>query len=267
MLRRFTDHKLMHVARPATIANDLFSRLFLFLTGPAPTKFDIRRFESEISALENVDKAEAFSARAALYALQWDVKSAVSWSDRAILVSGESKNFVNAAITMRYLNRPDLGVSYALRAMDLAQLDQEAHNVGVSLLASDGQLTEAVLRTNEFERRLGKMGALKFQTAPFLETLQKIELPESRVQKETRAAMQVLTSERIRHSAVTYERAPEPDGGLMLSVIVSFVGSIEDELRLEAQLAQVLCLDPEWDPCRLSVEFQHDVTEDAGQAA
>lgn len=258
----------MFFPRPATAGTELFDRLHLFLAqGGVPTIFDIRRLERDIAALEKADIGEAYIARSGLCAITWDVEQATAWVERACTVDGAYETSLNAGITLRYLNRSDLAVDYALQAVQRAPLSLNAANFATVTLAGDGRLQQAVEVQRAFAKRVPDHHEFSFDAEAFFAAFQEAGVSEGQLQAEIRAAMRVLSAERVRHSSLTYGYSVEPDGGRMLTVAVEFPGSIEDELRLEGMLAARLVDQPGWNPCKLSVEFQRTIAEDASQPA
>jgi hypothetical protein len=257
----------MPVARPATAEKDLFSRLQLFLRGNHElTKFDVRRLEADAHALKNAEPAQAFIALSAIAALKWDFAAAQYWAEQAVKIRNDQATWGNASLVFRYLNRCDVAADYAQRGVQLAPLDMEVADDASGILAADGRLADAQRLIDEYQVRSGKQGTFEIQPAVFVAGMAHLGIDESQLQRELRAAMEVLTEEQIRHIGVTYQSEPEPDGGVMISVFLEFGGTHEDEIRLESKLARVFADMEEWNPCKLSVALQHQ-SIDVGQPA
>jgi hypothetical protein len=261
----------MFMARPATAGKNIFERLYLFFTsGQAPTAFDLRRLEREAGELERIGEwSDAYIVRSGLAALQWDLEQAVNWVERALIADPTATVACNASITMRYLNRCDLAVPYALRAAEIAPLDFGIIDHVVAVLAADGRLHEAQAKADEYIARRGAVEEgrdFEFHPGAFVEAMDGLGISEQRLQREIRAGLGILTEEGRRHDGVGFEIVPEPDGGAALSVALTFLGDHEDEMRLEAKFAALLINEPGWDPCRLSVELQH-LREHVGEPA
>ena len=254
----------MPLRLPATIESRVLDDLVHFLNHEEPTPFDIKRIEKDIAALEKVDRGEGYAARAALCALRWDLEGAQAWSERACTIDGAFEVANNAAISMRFLNRPDLGVEYGLLALRRAPALHEVAEVAVGLLVVSGRMHEALAVVQDFEASRGEKSWC-FDVQSICAQVDNIGLSEERLRIEIRAALDVLTAHKIRHNGFSVEESSDPDGGSAMVVFVGFEGTLEDELSLEAELAEKLADDPDWDPCRLSVELTHTTQENAGQ--
>jgi hypothetical protein len=250
----------MFHAQPATACADAFERLHLFMRDP-PTPFDIRRLEADAAKLENSDRSEASTVRAAIAALRWDVSDARRWSEKACLSDGSATTRINASVTFRFLNQLEIASEYALQAYRLAPLDVEVAQHTVGMLSSAGRLREALECFTDYLAKVGSGASWDLDVAQLVSVLDASNISEAQLRSEVMAAMGILTDARIRYSNVQYEVATEPDGGYAIAAKVQFVGDIDTEIRLESALAHKLADMPEWDPTRLSVEFEY-LTED-----
>ena len=251
----------MFHAKPATAGADAFDRLHMFMQ-TQPTAFDLRRLEADAQKLENADRAEAFTVRAAIAALRWDVVDARFWSEKACLSDASSTTRMNASVTFRYLNELDLATDYALEALRLAPLDVDAAQHAVGLLMVSGRLNEAMQNFIEHHRKAGSEATLDPAVHAVARLLEAAGIGEEQLRAEINAGMRVLSAAKIRHRCVQYEVSAEPDGGAVAAVKIQFVGDLETEIRLESELAHKLADMPSWNPAKLSVEFEYETEED-----
>jgi hypothetical protein len=257
----------MFYAKPATAGAEVFDRLYLFMkTGATP--FDIRRLEHDAQKLEHADLAQAYTVRAAIAALQWNIDDARYWTEKACIASASVTVRRNASVTFRHLNQCGTSGEYAVQALKLSPLNREDVEQAVGMLACAGRLSEALEIDREYRQRVPAEPPLRLDTEQLTGILDELKLPERQLQLELQAAMDVLTKERMRHKGVVFESSTEPDGGAMFTARVQFCGDIDTEMKLESRLAHLLADMSSWDPSRLSVEFEY-VAEDvnAGEPA
>jgi len=102
----------------------------------------------------------------------------------------------------------------------------------------------------------------------YLQALQRIGVPPQRLVFELEAAYDVLTrsGKRTRFLSTALEVDPE-SGDTSVVFGLGFWGDLDDEMRLESQLAQVFADEPGWNPAALSVELQCEEQQHAGQPA
>lgn len=246
----------MFHAKPATAGADVLERLHMFMWTP-PTEFDLRRLELDALRLEKADPSEAYTVRAAIGAIRWDVEAARKWSEKACVVDGSTITRVNASITFRFLNEVDLSAAYALNAFRNAPLDQTIATHCAAALTFAGRLSEAHEVFMDHHRRAGTTGQMAPDVTSVIRVLDACGSSENQLRAEVRAAMRLLSEEQIRHHKVEYEEVVEPDGGRALAVRIQYYGDIESELRLESKLAHRLVEMPNWNPAALSVEFAY----------
>jgi hypothetical protein len=93
-------------------------------------------------------------------------------------------------------------------------------------------------------------------------------IAEERLQRELHIAQRVLRENRVRSNVLElgFDQDPETGEATMVAVL-KFRGSLEDEMRLGAELSGHLCDLPDWNPCELNVDFEHVEVEDADVTA
>lgn len=259
----------MPAASPQTTAQDLFARIeVLFGTDSPPNAFTKRQLLREADSLMKVDAAEGSSVKAAIAAFSWDLPEAKRWIGNALALSSSVNTRINAALNYKNLNQLLLASTISQETYKLAPLDGEVVNRALSYLTWSGQLEEAV----PVHAHAAKNGLLKSEDnidpALYLACMNRIGVPQARLQFELAAAYDVLTrnQKRVRFLVSAIEVDPE-SGAESLLFGLGFWGGLEDEMRMESQLAQIFADEPGWNPSALSVELQYEQLANANEFA
>jgi len=258
----------MSYAQPQTIASDLLSRLeLLFLEDDAPGDFAKRQLMRDAEALAKADAATASLVKAGISALAWDFEEADRWINNALRLSNSVITRDNAALTYKQLNRLDKSAEVSLATLKMAPMDTEVVNHTLSYLIWSGQLENALtLYQRALDNNIG-LSAETVNPGPYLETMASLGIPQHRLIFEINAAYDVLArnNKRVRRLTAGIDIDPE-DGTRSIHFGLGFNGSLNDEMRMESQLAQLFAAEPGWNPSALSVELVY-ISENADQFA
>lgn len=259
----------MSHAAPQTIANDLFGRIeLLFGSDEAPNEFTRRQLLRDAEALAHADPSASSMVKAALAAFSWDLPQAQHWAKNAMRLSSRLDTQVNAALTYKFLNRFDLAAVLSLETLRLAPLNEEVVNRTLSYLTWSGQLDKAVpVYQSAVENKVHLSDEVS-DPALYLQAMQRIGVAQERLVSELAAAYDVLTHNRKRARFLTNALEVDPESGDESILFgLGFWGTLQDEMRLESQLAQVFSDQPDWNPAALSVELQYEQPQHVGQPA
>jgi hypothetical protein len=259
----------MSPAIPVTIAKDLLGRIeHLFGSDDEPSEFVKRQLLREAEALTRVDPAVASMVKAAIAAFSWDLPQAQRWVNNAMQLSSSINTRINAALTYKFLNRVDLASDISVATLKLAPLDVEVVNRTLSYLIWSGQFDRAVPIYRDALANKVKLAEEVVDPEFYLQAMQRVGVSQQRLVFELAAACDVLTQngKRVRFLTTAVEVDPE-SGDESLLFGLGFWGSLDDEMRLESQLAHVFADAPGWNPSALSVELQYEQPQHADQFA
>ena len=259
----------MSPAVPQTIAQDLYKRIeLLFGSDEAPSEFTRHQLLREAQALSHSDAAASSMVKAAIAAFSWDLPQAQRWVNNALHINSSVNTQINAALTYKFLNRIDLASDISLATLRQAPLDKEVVNRTLSYLIWSGQLERAVPIYRDALASKVDLADELFDPEFYLHAMQRIGIPPPRLVAELAAAYDVLTRSHKRGRFLSTDLEVDPESGEESVLFgIGFLGSLDDEMRLESQLAQIFADEPGWNPSALSVELQYKQHQHADQFA
>lgn len=253
----------MTFAKRKTVAHELFTQLEnLFASDDMPDVFTLTKLQRDANALEKVDAATASLVRGGIAALNWDFSETERWVQNSIRLDGSVDNWLNVGLTYKQVNRLDLTAECALRGYAMAPKNQ---NVVASVLESlciCGRFTEA---EGIYQQAIADDVALDSEImvpSMHLRHMAELGIEPDRVTFEIMAAHHVLAIGRKRSRAIEVGIFTDHDGSDSMLIQLGFFGTLDDELRMESALAQLLGERPGWNPCLLSTELQYAVMHD-----
>ncbi|WGT64435.1 hypothetical protein [Variovorax paradoxus] len=251
--------------RPASKSGPLFEMVGQYLLeNEGPDPLALARMRREASAvLKTPDVAAGHILCSGIAALEWDAAKAAAHVDEAVRQDGSIETLMNALVTFAALGRPDLSVPYALAAAERAPARAAVINEASSVLIALGRVTEAAeLQTNC--AAIDNMADFEIDAAYLADVMSTVGVSEDWVAEELRIARQVLIDARTRVRRFSYKSENDPDGGACLAFEFGFLGTLDDEFRLDDELASRLVTTDRWNPARLSVHMQYmEAEEDA----
>lgn len=261
--------QFMSPAAPVTIAENLLGRIeLLFGSDDEPSEFVKRQLLRDADALSRADPAVSSMVKAAIAAFAWDLPQVQRWLNNAMQLSGSVSTRVNAALTYKFLNRFDLASDISVATLRAAALDKEVVNRTLSYLTWSGQLERAAIVYRDALASKVHLADDGINPELYLQAMQRVGVSQQRLIFELAAACDVLTRSNKRARFLTTDIEVDPESGEESVLFgLGFWGSLDDEMRLEAQLAQVFADEPGWNPSALSVELQFEQRQHADQFA
>ena len=241
-----------------TVAATLLGEVeHFFVEDIRPDPFTISRLLRSADGLQRVDAAEASMVKAAIAALQWDAEECRHWVNNAVRLDGGLETLHNAAVSFENQNLMDEALVFIVRAYEMAPQNPKVVRRAVHGFYGAGMLAETAKLIQEATAQGIDLG----EDVPMAEGICSFcnahGISLDRLQFEHNAAMRVLTQAQKRASYLEHEVFLDHDGEKTLVMKVGFIGSLQDELHLEAALAPVLAEEPGWDPNLLSTEFHY----------
>lgn len=236
----------------------------LMSNGP-PAELVLRRYERQAEQLFHTDRPEwGWVAHAAVAALAWDASTALEMCSKGAQAVGSNPEVLaNFAVSLKHLNEFEAALQYARQATEASPVNGFALRHHVGALLQLGRWSDALAMA---ERYVGRVGNEQAQNIPeivdmfrsWMSCLGDGGVSERQVQLELAQCWAVLRENRIRCGQLLVSCDENPEGGAPTMVLrLTFVGEIEDEMRLGALLAQRLSRLESWDPTRLSVDFEY----------
>lgn len=258
-LKQFAiDLKNMNLIQPETIANSLFAKLESYISGGiAANDLDIRRLHREAETLMKVDPGPACIAKAGLAALEWNSAKARALVEEACSHDESMPTFVNASFTFRLLNDLQSAAEFGLRAVKLFPNTGTVISQTASYLIGMGEIEQAIDFLQQHQGKGLGLESVLSQTENIRLRTEELGVSEERLQNEIHAGLSVLTANKLRCNNLQWILGNDPDGEPSIAVALYFDGNLEQELALEAELAERLGEIPEWDPSVLSVELHY----------
>lgn len=248
----------MAFAQRQTIADAVFKDLWdLFLSDEIPAVFTIRRLEKAAKDLVATDAAEASIVSAAVGALQWDISACRHWIDNAIRIAPNNPAVLhNASVTLQKVNLMDASADLAIRAYQTTPLDREVVRWAILAANGAGRFAESLhLLSDAKSNKVEGVAVPKIDH--IVDAMRALGVKPEQLHKEISVAFEVLTASRKRARDLQHGVFSDHDGTKSLYMTLGFLGTIEDELRLNAQLAERLVDMPDWNPDVLSTELRY----------
>lgn len=247
----------MPAPQPQTIAADLFKQLeLLFEADKSISEFDRARFKRSVDALMRVDASQAYAALAGLHAIEWDSKGAREHVQTCLRLGPSSLNYANAAVTLRQIGLMREACDFALTAAKSLPLSADMQEKVISLCLASGRLKQAIAIFDDATSRGITLDVETLDLSALRAISDAPDFDQDRLEREVECAYQVLRENKIRPQLWSIDEVADPDGGSTVVFVVGFHGQPSEEIALDSQLAVLLAEDPEWDPTRLSVEFE-----------
>lgn len=251
----------MIVARPQTIGSELFAQVeALLLMDGEPGSFQIRSLRAQADKLAAASAVEASIVKSGLAAYEWDEAGVAYWIRNSIALDKGASTYLNSAVTCRLVNDFEKSVEYTKAA-----IANGSYGLDIAIHASDslvmsGYFSEAIemLRACRHEAAQEHLSFAESQ----LNGLTAAGFTEVDLQTEVLAATRVARAHKKRIVAIGHRQSIDRDDGPIFRVAIQFKGDFRDEMKLETELAHLLCEMPHWDPVKLSVEFSHYVNNE-----
>lgn len=224
---------------------------------------EARRYELDAEALLKIDGAECdgYTILSALAAVAWDVQEARRYAQAAIETDGDVGDYYNAALTMSYLNRPDLADEFSSKVEDCVPIEQLWWRIIVTKL-SLGQLSAAAAFYRSGVEAQLEETMQQPDPANVRDAACALGLTEERIGRELRCAFDVLTESKLRTSAVVALPACDEHAKVdsVVFQICYFSSATEEEVdeltsTLDRALVTRLMGFDDWDPRVFAIEF------------
>lgn len=203
-----------------------------------------------------VDAAQSYAALAGLHALDWDTRGAREHVQNCLRLDASSVNYGNAAVTFRQIALMREACDFALLAAKAEPLSASMQEKVISLALASGRLTQAIAIYDEATSRGIEVDVDGVNMSGLRSISGSVDFDQKELEREVECAYQVLRENRVRPLSWSIDEIADPDGGATVVFVVGFSGDPSEEIALDSQLAVLLAEDPEWDPTRLSVEFE-----------
>lgn len=253
----------MSINRPATKSGPLFDLIGAhILENESPDDVTLARLRREAAAVLNTrERAVGHILLSGVSALEWDLEEAKRQVDLAVKADPSVHTFLNALVTFDVLGRPDVSVPYAAELARIAPSDAHAINEASGIFVSVGRVEEAAAIQAAC---LEANSELKFEidAQDLASRLERAGISEDWLSEELQIARTVLVDAHFRPRQFEYQDDDDPDGGPFLSFCLRFYGSLQDEFRLDDELALKLSASERWNPSRLSVQLHYLVPEE-----
>lgn len=243
-----------------TIGNKLFSQVSAMMRAENVSEWELATIEREAKKLSDVEPGQGWIIRSAVAALKWDVEGAERFSTRAITHDPSAETFINAAVTMGYLNRPDLAKKFAEQAKAKYGLTSKIADrvLSTNLATADIDIvTEAFNKASAQDQ--SNPGFLCVNEA--VAAMRVLSIEPSRLKGELSAAYEVLTLRKLRSfgiaANVELDQYDEPES---VTITIFFLGQENEQLSIQGDLAVQLLEQPDWDPRTLCVTFRPSPT-------
>lgn len=252
----------MTAPKPATTYNSLVDTVNVYMkSGKSPSELELRRIFREIEKLKKADPIEGWLVAGMISAWQWDAASTVHNTDVAVRIAPRDVG------TLRVASRCLWNAGLYEKANALTERASLLSPRDPSILVAEIERNIAfgrLSKVSNFVKDATTMG-LQLRTNYYLnidkhvDALRVAGIEESRLEREAALAMEVLADHHVRIDSVKLRPWRDPENGAMhFSMAYVFYGTMEQELELEGALAIKLMDDPEWDPDRLSTEFEYE---------
>lgn len=250
------------------LAVEVLGELEKFInTETVPTEFQLRKLKRDAAMAHHADHALAYMAEAGIAALTWDVEATRDLIRKALYLNQSATMLSNASITLKSIGLFEEACDHAVRAMRAEPADMLVLANAIECLGLVGKWTEAERLLREATDKGLKPAKPVLNFHGMNHFLEQAGIPLERLQAELRCVETVLREAKVRHRGEEIDLVKDPETGHVTLVHQTICfGTIEDELRLESRLGQLLDSMPGWNPETLCVEIACQ-REDAYQAA
>lgn len=251
----------MTIAARQTISNDLLDSLEKIINADAkPDAFTLKKLDRAADDLCGIDVVNGSIAKAGVAAIKWDVPSVKYWVKNALANDRSVHNLQNAAISLLAVNEIDGPVEFAEECYAVAPKDEAVVGRVLSDLIGAGHF-RAAKRIFESAVKDGvQVSEIDSQMMKLDERLAHLGIGIEQAEAEMQAAIQVLRDYKFRAFDLSHTLFVDHDNVKSFVITVAFIGTIEDELLLEAALAVRLAEHANWNPSVLSIEFEHRIS-------
>lgn len=242
------------IAAPQTIENTLFDRLDkLSKMDQAPSELVLRNLEREADKFAKVDAASASIIRAGIAALRWDDEQVQYWVENALRLNPSVTMYANAAVAYQNMNALSHAADLLQTAIKLFPSNKDIIDRTVRTIISNGLTDEVLFIAKEKYHLIDK--DIK-SLAMKVQSIKELGISTEHLQFEISSAYKVLRNNKKRICDYGIEIEKEPDSvNQSVSFSIYFFGTLEEELEMDMQLAEILIDHAEWNPNLLSVEI------------
>ena len=247
----------MTAPSPQTTGQRLFNQIEKLLeSDEMPSEFQLRRLDDQADDLMHADAGEGLTVKAALAALRWDVNGVVKLAQRCIQADPSIVTLINAAMTVKNVNLMETACAFLEQARARAPQNPLVVQTSIGYLMNAGRITEAARVMQQARQDNVPLPEDKVLDAvAFGHLLDELGIDPERLHHELQCGYQVLQRNRKRPRAIAYTQHEEPDGGRSLVISFEIQGDLDEEMRLESELALALAERDGWNPGLLGVEF------------
>lgn len=246
-------------AKPQTIASTLFQELeLLFVSETSPSELQLLRIHKQADVLAKANASDASLVRAGVAALRWDVAEANYQIRNALALDRCVSTCLNSALTYSALNDAKGAADAAIDAVKCAPNSQQAVDIAIENLVAAGRVSDALALIDQHLKMGLTLEEDRAEIDVLYDHINLAQISEAQIQNELLVAYSLLTDRRLRCRQFSWAIDVDPDGGSCVLFSLGFNGDFGMEMQLEAELAERLALNSEWNPNRLSVEFFYE---------
>lgn len=242
-----------------TVANTLFNRLERFFgTDEVPDESILRQLEREADTLAKVDAASSSMVKAGIAALRWDADDVHYWIENALRLHPSAEMHHNAAVTYDRVVQLKRSATVCKKMLNLFPKNTSLMNFAVRCFFYNGQLH----RVAALHENTSKNGTLTPRITSYFaraQAIKRLGVEQERLEWEIAAAYDVLrhNQKRVRRWEVKAEK--NADGSESGLLAIYFFGTLNEEMVMELQLAEVFSRQPDWNPSLMSVELHYEL--------
>lgn len=257
----------MSVLNPQTIYNELIETINRYMTSCVrPSDFEHRRILRDVEKLKTVNPSQGWLASAMVASLLWDGNTVLRSATNAVaLAPGDVDSLLVASQCLWNTGLYAQAEAYSHQALSTAPNNSRVLQAVAEQLVCKAKLAEVGMLVKRAESMGITLDIGDYQ--PHQERFQELGLTDERVQFEASLAIEVMAKKCVRAQGISITPWVDPDTGLLqVSMAYSFIGSIQQEIELENDLADCLSQDPAWSPGKLSTEFEALSATDGNQS-
>lgn len=235
----------------------LFKQLeSLFVSSERPNEFLLLRLQQQAEQLSRADLSSGLIAQAGIAALNWDTEKTLALVQRAVSYDSDVAIISNAALTLKNLNLLDHASDLMMKVAEGYQGNDLVVGRAVFYLLYAGRFAEAIRLGKSVSQMDEAIADAVAKAISCDQGIRRIGIEEERVRRELRHAYQVLSNHKVRPVNIGLYTDVDPDGTEAFVVELEVFGDFDMEMRLEAELAQLLGGEDDWNPCELSIEVK-----------
>jgi hypothetical protein len=248
----------MTQAQRLTTANGLLEEVQLYVYQPERvTDFGLRKLDREADKLAAVDAATAYTIKAAISALRWDIESVNHWTNVALRLEKSYQSLINAAINMRLIGDVSASADLALEAFQQSSSDADAADMVCRALMLDARFEEAFEISHSFKNSKDSLLKTSNEAGRAIADLARLQIAQDDVRRHVEAGALVAAERHVQIKAIENFASDDVEDGERFVVSIHFSGDISKEIELDEAIVEKFLDDPEWDPMRLSLEFKY----------